>query len=113
VDAKERERLLDDVLDPNKVILYCQEHGYFGPLKPSKLFLATPSKEIRTAPMPGCQKCWQVYFMQEIGRAAPHEREKLLEELERAVHDAAALEDAGLFDFVVNRRPEFTIEKGD
>lgn len=113
INERAKQAFIDEVLDPNKIILYCRDHGYYGPGMKLSGLLHQPGMMIRNAPMQGCVKCWQVYFMHEIGNAPPEKRAEMLDELERNIYNAAQLEDAGLFDFNVSRHPEIKIEKGD
>lgn len=112
MDNKAKRELIDAALDPRKIILYCNNHQYFGPVKLARAFHAHPETAIiRDNPMPGCIKCWQVYFMHEIGSRPASEQKELLEQLERNIANAAQLEDAGLYDFVVSPKPEITFTK--
>ena len=114
MNKADKARFIDEVLDPRRVIVYCGRHQYYGPMDEVKAWRVNPTaKTIRTEPMEGCSRCWEVYFLHEIANAPPSKRNELLTQLEEAVHHAAELEDKRLFDFVVQRHANIEYEKED
>jgi len=87
---KEKQDILAQALDPNKVYLYCAGHSYFGPSK--------SGKPIR--PTNGCAKCWEVYYWHDLASAPPHMREQRLSELEEVLSNMVQMINAGTWDFV-------------
>lgn len=99
---KTKEQLLEEVLDPNKVSLYCSQHLYFGPGK---------DKQIR--PTSGCAKCWQVYFLLDYANTPPDKRNQRVAELEEVIHHLVESVEQGTFDYKPLQKAEFEYTKED
>jgi hypothetical protein len=78
-------QILNDVLDPDKILLVCSKHQYVAGDKPP-------------API-GCRDCWQAYWTHKIATTPPHLRRERLEQAYRAVYDAVKMHERGKFDF--------------
>jgi hypothetical protein len=98
-------KALEDVLDPEKVSIYCAEHMYFGPLN-IKFGSADMWKGM---PHSGCAKCWKVFFIVDIARTPPSERQARVDELEAVVTKCCELADQGKWDFQPFDRPTISI----
>jgi hypothetical protein len=90
---------LDDVLDPEKVQVYCKDHMYFGPSPNNK----------KLKPHLGCQKCWFVYYLHDLATTPPDKRYERLQELSQVVHHVVEAVETGTFDFTPFERPTFEI----
>ena len=93
----ENERLVQEVFDNNRVVVFCSKHMYGGGDKP---------------PTRGCSDCWRVYYIIALASVPPHLRDEELAKLEALVHHMCEEADAGKFDFVPFARPEISIERG-
>lgn len=98
LSPSQREKFLDEALDPNRTILFCGRHYYS----------AAPG----TSPKAGCVDCNKVFWFHEIATIPPHERREKLERLQSLVHRMAEDLENGTFDFEFNPsgHPEITTE---
>lgn len=99
----EQKRILNDLLDQEKVSVYCGDHFYFGPVK--------DKPEI--GPHSGCPKCWFVFYFHDIATTPPHLRQARLDELEETVHHVVEAVKTGNWDFKPLPHAEISIEKGN
>lgn len=93
----EQKKYLEEVMDPQKVSVYCGTHMYFGPSK----------NGVEAKPAQGCPKCWFVLYFHDIATTPPEQRAARLDELDEVVHKACELADKGKFDYEVNRHAKF------
>lgn len=99
VSDKDRSELIAEALDAERVTLTCGDHGYIAGSFESK-------------PKAGCYKCNMVFLVHLMATTPPAKRLEKLEELERAIVDACALEDRSKFDFQAFDHPKIEIAKG-
>jgi len=99
--TKEQKARLEEILDPNKVALYCGVHNYFGPTKSG----------VEAKPAQGCARCWTVLYMQDIANAPPDQRAARLDELEAVVMKMCELADKGKWDYEPFRHAKIEIER--
>lgn len=92
----EKEALLSEVTDPNKVVLICERHHYIADGPPV---------------VTNCKDCWMVYYTKLYAQTPPSKREESLDLWEKTVRDACQMEDAGTFDFKVFDRPIIKTER--
>lgn len=97
----DREKLLEEVLDPNKVSIYCGTHNYFGPTKPGQ-------PEVK--PGQNCPKCWTVLYLHDIATTPPAQRAQRLDELEEVIHKATELAARGMWDYEPLRHSKIEME---
>jgi len=100
-------KALEDILDPQKVQVYCADHGYHGPHKIS----SGSSMKLQGMPARGCPKCWFVFFLMDIARTPPTERQARLDELEEVVRKCCEMADKGEFDFTPFDHPRIQIDR--
>jgi hypothetical protein len=94
---QERENMIAEAFDPNKVTLICKKHMYAGQ--------GLPTHE--------CKNCSQVWWMNWAAKLPAHKRTEIIEEVHRLVKMAIELEEKGQFDVKLNKHPEITIEPGE
>jgi len=92
----EKEVLLDEVTDRNKVLLICETHQYIADGPPV---------------VADCKDCWMAYYTKLYAQTPPNKREESLDLWEEALRNACQLEDEGKFDFKPLDRPIIKIEK--
>jgi hypothetical protein len=90
----QKKQLLNDVLDPERIVLICDKHFYYG----------------NGAPTQGCSGCWSVYFTHVIANTPPHKRDERLDQLEALVNHLAEAADKGEFDISLYKYPKVTVE---
>ncbi len=96
--------LLDECMDPDKVVLHCGQHGYTYRNKRTgkynKLNFAFP-------------KCQFVAFFSLLANTPAGKRQETVEMLEYSIHKLIEAEKRGeLNSMVLNKSPEVNIEKG-
>lgn len=96
----EQSNRLAEIMDPNKVTVYCGLHSYFGPSK----------NGVETKPMQGCSRCWTVLYFYDIVNTAPERRAERLEELTEVLHKVTEMADKGTWDFEPYRHSKVEIE---
>lgn len=94
LQASDREKLLSELLDPNRTVLYCGKHFYS----------AGPNDQ----PAFGCVDCQKVYWISEVAKYPPHERRERLERLQETVHHFVEAVQRGEWDVQIDEHP--TIE---
>lgn len=101
----EKQKFLEDLLDPDKVQVYCKDHMYFGPIKIGGIgsHSARPGK--------GCAKCWFVYYLVDLARTPANQRQERLDELEEVIHHVVEAVENGTWDFEPLEHAEIQIEK--
>ena len=92
----EREQLLAEVLDPNRIILICERHFYIGDGPPTA----------------GCSGCWSVYFTQLLAKTPPHLRDEQLDQLEALVNHMVESEEKGEAPISLYKYPKVEVERG-
>jgi hypothetical protein len=97
-DADKR-ALLTEVMDPQKVQLYCALHNYFG-----------PSTTVEMKPKQGCSRCWFVFFFHDIASTPPDRRAARLAELDEVLHKVVEEVERGKFDFEPYRHAKIEME---
>jgi hypothetical protein len=95
--AHERERILSEALDSDKIQLICGRHHYVAS--------ETPPDST------GCKMCWQAWYMHKIATTPPHLRLQRLEEMERMVYDAVKSVEKGEWDYEPFDKPQIEISK--
>lgn len=100
LNARDKERLLSEVTDKEKVVLVCGEHQYtYGQ---------------KRMPTLGCKMCWMVSFLGLLANTPPNKRDEVLEMLEYSVHKLVEADERGEIDRIkLFARPQVTIEKGN
>lgn len=100
VSDHEKRKLLDEALDPNKVVLQCGIHHWtYGTKRP---------------PTPGCKQCWFASFMGLLANTPPNRRLEVLDMLEYSIHHLIEADEEGRIDRIkLFNRPEVKIEKGE
>lgn len=94
---KQREQMIAEAFDPNKVTLICKRHMYAG----------------QGMPTADCKDCSQVWWMNWAAKLPAHKRSEIIEEVHRLVKMAIELEQKGKFDVDLFRHPEVEIEPGE
>lgn len=97
----EQTKYLEEIMDPQKVQVYCGTHNYFGPSKPGG---------VEVKPAEGCPKCWFVLYFHDIATAPPETRAQRLDELEEVVNKSCELAARGNWDYVPYRHSQFETE---
>lgn len=97
---EEKKAILQDVLDPRKVVVHCGKHQYM----PASLF--TPP------PVSGCKECWQAFYVTLFGKIPPHKRQEEMERFEEVVRKVVESVEKGEWDFAPFKHPEVKIHKG-
>lgn len=78
------QKLLDEAMDPEKVVLSCGIHNYvYG---------------IHTVPNFKCKQCMMVQFMGLMANTAPEKRQETLEMLEESIHHLYEAAERGEID---------------
>lgn len=85
----EQSNRIEELMDPNKVTLYCGIHNYFGPSKGG----------VQVKPALGCPRCCMVMYFYDIVNTAPERRAERLDELTEVLHKVAELSAKGKWDF--------------
>ena len=93
--------VLSEIFNSEKINVKCSRHTYFGPVKGNA----------QVQPEIGCADCWQVFFIHELATTPPDERGKKLEELEFVVRNANQLFESGKWDISINPHATIEIEK--
>lgn len=88
---------LNDVLDPNKVILTCEIHHY------------VPGREVRKNL--GCKQCIMADYVKMFAETPPELRQERLDQFEALIQTMCELDDKGKLDITLQRHPTITIEK--
>jgi len=97
-------KLLDEALDPQKVILTCGIHNWSYGLK-NKFGKPVP-------PNFKCKQCTMVSFMGLLANTPPEKRQETVEMLEYSVHKLIEAEKRGEIDRkTLFERPEVSIER--
>jgi hypothetical protein len=73
LSEREREELLRNALDPNKVLLVCGRHNY-------------TITYIRRPPVDGCPDCWFVYLAHIVAQFPPSQQKEVIERLDELIH---------------------------
>lgn len=98
--AKNLDKLVADVFDPEKVLLNCQEHLYFA-------------KDLNTFPKHPCQKCWECYYILLLGKSSPNTRYEKGLMLEEIVHKMAEQIKKGETPGMLQGHPDVNIQKAN
>ncbi len=93
--AEDKKLIEDERFDPNRIILGCEAHKYFGPSEVTKAF-----------PAEGCKRCWMVFIIHDLASVAPSERAQRFSEFEEVVRNLNQAVEHGKWDFVAFRHPE-------
>lgn len=89
--------LLNDVLDPDKIQLVCQQHNY----------VAGGTARRHT----GCVKCITVDYIYMFAKTPPELRQERLDQFEALIHTMCELEEQGKLNIDISRHPAIHIEK--
>jgi hypothetical protein len=100
LDATDREKLLSECFDKNKVVLTCAKHKYsYGQKRP---------------PVYNCKDCNMVSFVGLMCNIPPNRREEVMEMLEYSVHKLIEADKRGQIDRIkLFKHPQVTITRGD
>lgn len=112
LSEKDRTQLEDEHLDPRRLNLACEIHGYYGPYRRDSNFrgaLIVPPK-LRKHPALGCSACMKVFYVFDILSVPPSERAQRLEELEEVIAKMVEFADRGQFNFIADRHPTITYD---
>lgn len=99
--TKEQQDYLNEVVDPQKVALYCGTHMYFGPSK---------AGTVGEKPHMGCPKCCFVMYFHDLATTPPDKRAQRLDELDEVLHKVVEEVEAGRWDFQALRHAEVKVE---
>lgn len=98
--AKNLDKKIADVFDPEKVLLHCSEHLYFA-------------KDLNHAPKHSCQKCWTCFYTLLLGKSSPDTRYEKGLMLEEIVHKMAEQIKKGEIPGMIQGVPEVNIKKAN
>jgi hypothetical protein len=98
--TKAQQAYLDEVMDPQKVSVYCGDHMYFGPAK----------NGVESKPAVGCKKCWFVLYFHDIASTPPDKRAARLDELTEVLHKTVELVEQGKWDFEPLRHSQIEMD---
>ena len=98
ISDSERAAWVAELTDPNKVLVYCEQHNYAGSGK--------------RPPTSGCASCWNVFYTVLLAETPPHKRAESLAKLHEIVSKMATLIERGQWHFQPYRHAKITIEKG-
>jgi hypothetical protein len=98
--TSEQNKILSEVMDPQRVQVYCATHNYFGPSK--------NGNEVK--PGYNCPKCWFVLYFLDIASAPPDQRAAKLDELEEVLNKTVELVEKGKWDFEPYRHSKIQME---
>lgn len=97
LSESEREKWAEEVLNRDKVVLYCADHSYGGKLE--------------VPPARGCKKCWTVFYSLLLANTPPTKRAEKLAMLSEMVHKVCELVEKGQWDFSPFDHPQIHVEK--
>ena len=98
LSKSDRDKIVSEALDPDKVVLECGIHHWVYGSK--------------RQPTPGCKQCWMASFLGLIANTPPNKRQEVMDMLEYSVHQLVQADKEGRIDRIkLFKRPEVTIEK--
>jgi hypothetical protein len=100
---KQKEEMLAEVFDTQKINVKCGRHLYFGPVK--------GKPEI--VPEMGCSDCWKVFFICEMASTPPDERRQKLDEIEEVLNHMVEMIIAGTWDLKLYPHAKVEFETED
>ena len=94
----DKQKMLDEMLDPQKVVLTCGIHNWsYGSKKP---------------PVFKCPECWKASFIGLIANTPPNRRLEVMEMLEYSIHKLVEADKNGTIDRIkLFNHPKVSIEK--
>lgn len=93
----DKQRIITEALDPNKIVLMCKKHMYAGNGMPTE----------------SCKDCHQVWWTNWAAKLDPSKRTEIIERVQELAHMAVELDKKGMFDVELFEHPEVLIEKGE
>lgn len=96
---QQEERILNEVLDPNKIMLVCSTHMY------------TPGG--KSSPAPGCPNCVKAMFIYQLAHTSPEMRQLKLDALESIVNHMVEDEAKGVKLPKFYAHPQVHVEKAN
>lgn len=94
---RQAEDLLSEVMDKEKLTLFCGKHTYIASSIP-------PTAQ-------GCKSCWECYYWYMIASTPPHLRAERLNQIEEMVAHAVEVVEKHEFDVKLYDRPVIHTEK--
>ena len=100
ISQQDKEKLLSEVMDPEKVVLVCGEHRY------------TYNPRSNRPPVWNCPQCWKVQFIGLLANTPPNKRDEVLEMLEYSVHKLVEAAEKGQIDKIkLYKHPKVTVTR--
>jgi len=98
ITQQDKEKLLNEVFDKDKVFLTCGIHKW-----------AYGSKR---QPTPGCKQCWMASFVGLLANTPPNKRLEVLEMLEYSINKLVEADRRGEIDRIkLFKHPQVTVSK--
>jgi hypothetical protein len=101
LDPKAMEKLLAEAKDGQRVLICCEEHGYY------------PGSKLSHPQALGCKYCVWARLYYDFSQIPPDKREERSFQLEALVHHMTEDVERGTFDINVYERPQISIETVD
>lgn len=86
---KQKEEMVAEAMDSQRVKFFCPEHFYSGPVKGKPEF----------KPGLDCANCWKIFYFYEFATTPPDERRQKLDEIDEVLHKMTEMVTAGKWDF--------------
>jgi hypothetical protein len=99
LDPKAMEKLLAEAKDGQRVLICCEEHGYY------------PGSKLSQPQALGCKYCIWARLYWEFSLVPPDKREERSHQLEALVHHMAEDVERGTFDISLYDRPRISVEQ--
>jgi hypothetical protein len=93
----DKQRIIAEAFDPNKIILVCKKHMYTGE---------------KGIPTDGCVDCHTCYWTVWAAKLDPNKRTEIIEHMQELAHMAVELAEKGQWDVKLDEHPTIKIEKG-